>query len=320
MPITQKNFATQAPGYGINSFVTYNPVTDERVRYIEALAGLSDFGIRYPFNNGSSTDSTVSSNSNLAAQVNYYNDLSVTGTAVLSGITSPTFIFAHKVTIASGARISVDGLGGAGGAGGIDGGAAPVTGGSGDMGASTTTDPPQYEYGVSSGGGGGANSNQSTAGARGGRAAGLLLAPAPVNGVGGDGQDGTSEETLKLLGKLVPYSRTHIGGGGGGGGRSQATGFNGGDGGDGGGILYIVCEEWDNEGTVSAKGTAGSAGGSTTAGAGGGGGGGLIVVLCVRSTSEGTFDVAGGAGGASGGAAGDGGDGGAGFYLFLKVE
>lgn len=313
MPITQKNFATQAPGYGINSFVTYNPVTDERVRYIEALAGLSEFGIRYPFNNGSSTDSTVSSNSNLAAQVNYYNDLSVTGTAVLSGITSPTFIFAHKVSIASGARISVDALGGAGGAAGSN-----SDGGKGDMGADTVTDPPQYEYGIAIGGGGGVPSAGSTSGTRGGRASGLYTATL-ASGSGANGAAGSTVETLKLLGKVIKYAQTHIGGGGGGAGRNSSTPNNGGAGGDGGGILYIVCEEWDNAGTVSAAGTDGTTP-NNNAGAGGGGAGGLIVVLCVRSTSEGTFDVSGGLGAINSGAGGDGGNGGDGFYLFQKVE
>lgn len=58
--------ATAAPGYGVFSEVVFNPTTVNAVRFIESLAGISLLGVRFPYNNGSTTDLTVSGTTNIS--------------------------------------------------------------------------------------------------------------------------------------------------------------------------------------------------------------------------------------------------------------
>lgn len=116
-----------------------------------------------------------------------------------------------------------------------------------------------YAFGAGGGGGGNAGSSGGCSGAAGGN-----------GGVGGNG-------------------------GAGGGGETNRIG-TGGAGGRGGGGITVVCAEFDNNGTISANGAAGSNSGQY-AGAGGGGGGGVIVVIANTVLSQGTITVNGGAAG-----------------------
>lgn len=95
------------------------------------------------------------------------------------------------------------------------------------------------------------------------------------------------------------------GGGGGGGSASTTAGRNGGDGGAGGnsgGQLWLMCEQWDNQGLVTCRGKTGHAAdnsGVTNAsdgsgGPGAGGNGGAIKVVTLESINDGTFDVSAG--------------------------
>ena len=124
---------------------------------------------------------------------------------------------------------------------------------------------------------------------------------------------------------LLGASDQIAGGGGGGGGRAHGStpgisissgGVGGGvtagtpgRGGNGGGVIVVLCDDFNNNGTVSARGLG-------AVGAGGGGGGGIVAVLCSTLTRRGTVAVNGGAGGTLG----SGGDaGGNGIDLFYHV-
>ena len=316
----------------------FDPVSKTAIQYIEALAGLSEFGIRFPYNNNSQTDLNVTGTTNLTARVNRYRDITIGATGVLNLQVSPCFLFARSITIVAGGIISIDGQGAPGGTGGAGeptsgAGDAGNEGGSGDLGATDPADPPQYTFGISTGGSGGKGSPSFSGitGGRGGRASGLQLGPTTATTSGSpcpDGQDGATYLATDLLGWALEVYKSHRGGGGGGGGQggqfNVTAGDDGGDGGTGGGMLYICCEEWNNEGEVRARGTAGVDANSPyngSPGAGGGGGGGLIYVRTARSIADGTFDVSGGLGAAcGGGSGGDGGDGGDGIAILNKVE
>ena len=153
--------ATTAPGYGTpQGFLVFDPVSKTAIQYIEALAGLSEFGIRFPYNNNSQTDLNVTGTTNLTARVNRYRDITIGATGVLNLQVSPCFLFARSITIVAGGIISIDGQGAPGGTGGAGeptsgAGDAGNEGGSGDLGATDPADPPQYTFGISPGGGGG---------------------------------------------------------------------------------------------------------------------------------------------------------------------
>ena len=107
-------------------------------------------------------------------------------------------------------------------------------------------------FSENSGGGGGGGSVQGTSGSRGG------------------GNGGISS----------------FGGGGGGGGGASGVGA----GGDGGSVLIIICDRFNNRGTINCSGGVGGA-------EAGGGGGGAIFVLTRESVAQGTLNVGGGAAG-----------------------
>lgn len=94
--------------------------------------------------------------------------------------------------------------------------------------------------------------------------------------------------------------------GGSGAGDGSNTGGGGGGGGGAGGIVYIICDILDNQGTISADGANGGAGGNSSAGntggggGGGGGQGGMVYIIARTVTNLGTITVNGGTGGALG--------------------
>ncbi len=92
----------------------------------------------------------------------------------------------------------------------------------------------------------------------------------------------------------------YLGAGGGSGAAYAGSGYvsYGGAGGAGGGGILIICEIFNNAGTISAAGADGANGsGVHRGGGGGGGGGGLILIDCITLTATGTLNIAGGAGG-----------------------
>jgi len=161
--------ATQAPGYGAFGSVMFNPTADLAIQKIFDVNQLSDFGIKFPFQNGSTTILNQASNTTLSPTkgVLYYDELNLSAGAVVDVGASPCFIFARKITIASGCVLHCDARGGAGGAA-TTGGAGSTTaggtaaagtvgnaGGQGDLGATALTDPPQFYKGIATGGAGG---------------------------------------------------------------------------------------------------------------------------------------------------------------------
>lgn len=94
-------------------------------------------------------------------------------------------------------------------------------------------------------------------------------------------------------------------GGGGGGCYTSDDGRAGGAGGAGGGSIVIICKEFFNSGTVTARGSKGANGVTdinTRIGCGGGGGGGgSIIISATNIVKEGTLSVAGGGGGSPAG-------------------
>src|SRR3990167_7161167 len=169
------------------------------------LAGLYDLGLKFPYNNATTTDLTISAPANLSTTVNYYDVLTVNDTWTIQ--TSPCFIFANTITLGASGIIDADGVGTAGGsaASGSTGGAGGAGGGAGaggsvgtggtagntandgtqaDRGQSNTSYPPQYAYGPATGGDGG----EGGAGGGGGGGGG-------ERGGGGGGGGGGGEDT-----------------------------------------------------------------------------------------------------------------------------
>ena len=97
------------------SYQAFDPVSREFIRAIREVAGMWEFGLRFPYEDGSTLVTTISANTDLTARINRYHTLEITGTAVLTCTLSPTFIFARNITIATGAAISGDGRGAPGG-------------------------------------------------------------------------------------------------------------------------------------------------------------------------------------------------------------
>ena len=189
--------ATQAPGYGSFGNVVFNPTADLAIQKIFDVNQLSDFGIKFPFQNGSTAILNQASNTTLSPTngVLYYDELNISAGAVVDVGASPCFIFARKVSIAAGCVLHCDARGGAGGAAttggagatsqGANGNAGTVgnTGGQGDLGATTVTNPPQFYKGITTGGAGGGS------GASGG-GGGNSGASAQAGGTGAAGKNG----------------------------------------------------------------------------------------------------------------------------------
>lgn len=249
MAIGGRRTATPAPGYGAFSEVVFDPVTVSAVRYIEGIAAFSDLGLKFPFNNGTSTDLTTGSTTlSPVKSVLYYRDLTLNASATVDVGSSPCFIFCRTLTINTGAVLHADGRGASGGAqqngqageaGGIVGGSAPDytrryiknTGdwhpGSNAYYAYNTNTPPRGlgagGAGGSGGGPGGGGGGQGTSGQNGG---GFNYVSLDNCFRGGDGGNGDPSLT-------GAYGGGNSGGGasttGGSGGTSPTAGGNGDD-------------------------------------------------------------------------------------------
>lgn len=194
----------------------------------------------------------------------------------------------------AGTTVGTSGAGGAGAAGGSFG-----NGASGSNGAAVS--------GEGGAGGVGGNAGQGAGGAT-------------TGGSGGNGgvltiryfRNVQPDWKHTAVGTYMPTGTGGGGGAGGGGDNVSVAGRGGGGGGGGGGAILIICDTFNNSGTVSVKGGAGGNGGAGATsnaggGAGGGGGsGGKIMLLANTITAAGTLDVSGGAAGTGSSGAGTG--------------
>ena len=288
--------ATQAPGYGAFGNVVFNPTADIAIQKMFDVNALSDLGIRFPFNNGSTTVTNISGSTTLSPSngVLYYDELNISGGATVDVGASPCFIFARKLTIAAGCVLHSNGRGSAGGSattgpslgagGGRTNGTDGVVGNDGansDYGNTDSTKAPQYSTGITIGaGGGGSGGGGGQAGSIGG------------NNTGGVGKAGGNGGRGSLF---YPGSA-----GGSAGAAGSSAGGNGGDGGNGTAgatkhrlnILSSLIEYYRSHsggagGGSGAAGAVGARGADATSnpgdggnGGAGGNGGGLLVICC----------------------------------------
>lgn len=322
------------------SFFSFDPVAKKFVERVFEVAGIHEFGVRFPFNRDSATDLTVGSDTTIAVKVSNYRDVLVEAGFTLDFTQSPALIFCREFKVEATAIVHADGInsGGADVAGGAAGNSSdglPGTvgndGKNSDRGRTTDASFPQYARGWArgagggGGGGGGADASGRDGGAggnsgKGGRPDGSDEVAAPVRNNGGAGglNGGASPvaggsgaaigvsvfDQIDTLGGLLDFYKTHNGGAGGGAG-----------GGGGGG------------GEQSGAGT--GTGGTSGTGAKGGG---ILIIVCEKFNNlgivraHGEDGVAGSAGsnGVSSGGGGGGGGGGAGgcggLLLVLTVK
>jgi len=324
-------------------------ITSAAYAYHAARADLADKAhIAHPSlfgvfgGDGSDGDITVSSNTDFSALTggadNYY--LQADDFTVESGVTLTVDTgWAHigvKGTCTIHGTIDAIGQGEEGGqAGGTYGGAGRRADGRGDVGFEPSTSARGIDYTshtdlgfgqdtsllqqhpvpfcISGAGGGGGNAGTAAGagggagsyGGRGGPPVGgdaLSLPPDHIRVLtGGSSGDNTTHGHSPVILMLIRYR-----GAGGGGGHSA-------HGGKGGGVIYIECDTFDFDGTLTADG----ADGNTSGPYGGGGGGGGVIVVRAKTiiTSTGVVSVAGGSGGGT-----DAGDGAAGFKDVIQVK
>jgi len=211
--------------------VSYDPVTRTAINFLKEVGGIYEFGVRFPFNNDSTTDLDVTGTTSLTVQLNYYRDITIGASGVLtcdSGL-SPLFIFARNITIAAGGQIDVSDRGPIWVSVPADNGGAAVTGSSSgnpgtvgntglasDKGAATVTVPPQYHEGWATGGSGGG----------GGGGGGGVGDTGGLGGVGGPGGRACGQPSVSGSATTTPPA-------GGTAGAAGAAGSTGGAGGQG---------------------------------------------------------------------------------------
>lgn len=316
--------AVQAPGYGAFGSVQFNPATDRAIQQIREVGGVFALGTRFPFNDGS-TDVVALNTGNLAGGKHTYDTFEINASQTITCTGSPVWIAARKVKLNTGAILTADGKGGTG--------ASPssVAGGASYVNAAS-----YYGLAGGGGGGGGVRVTGTTAAGAGGKGyagataaaggAGVVRAPGATAGNGSAGH--AVRLGFEMLDTFIDVLKDAVGGAGGGSG-GLSVDYDGGQGGNGGGIILITCEVFENDGTIRARGNAGSNGGGAVnddpSGGGGGGGGGLILILCVQRLALGTIQVTGGAGGVGGDGSSGGdlyyaGDGGAGADGVAHIE
>jgi len=143
-----------------------------------------------------------------------------------------------------------------------------------------------------------------------------------------DGEDGLLYGERGGNGRYVnsywsPHNVTATSGGGAGG---VAAGANGSPGVGSGGVLIIMANRIEGNGSLlsiganGGNGTTYRPGGECSAGGGGGSGGGSITLYYLSSSADWPMNVSGGAGGSGAGGAGNGGAGGAGSYRYYSMQ
>lgn len=269
-----------------------------------AGTGTVDFG------DGSDADPNLSTGTTTLSKTMYYNNLTLSGTAVLDAAGYKIYV---KGTLAISGSASIirtpnNGTAGSGGTNG-NGGAAMTNN---DMGAGLAG-----QAGVA-GPAGGLGGTTGAPGNNAGTAVGYGAAGGASGSAGSGGTAGAAGTYTNVPERIVRHDHIYLlayknggqGGAGGAGGAAAALGQGGGGGGggSGGGVIMIFANTFNNTSSVgiTCKGGNGAAGGNATAGnsngggGGGGGGGGQIYIICAVATAIGTLSVAGGALGAGG--------------------
>lgn len=274
------------------------------------------------FGDGSDADPNLSSGTTTLSRDMYYENLTLSGTAVLQPSGYRIFV-RNRLTMTGSARIEADGGAGSGstagaaayasaslvgGAAGADGGAAAANGSA----ASTVQD------GL---GGPGGNGGDGDGGTNSGGAAADLNTP-----TSSDGAAAVRHSPCHLGYVLGSSGLTPIAGGsggGGGGGGASGTGEAGGGGGAPGGVLSICARILTMTAgtTIRANGGSGGAGGGIAngSGGGGGGGGGLGLIATRYRDIAGTVQAIGGSGGPGGTGGSSGTDGTDGTVVYFDL-
>jgi hypothetical protein len=288
--------------------ITVGTITADRIRARQitvnemAFTPISsfNFGLPYPFGDGSDGAVTIASNTNYANNtIKQFTNLTVNAGYTLgcSASANAVLLLFATGTVTINGTISVDGKGGAqntdyvdsyGGSGGGGGGMASGSGGGGSDGGNTI---------VSGGAGGSYDARYPTAGGN------------------GDDIGSTNITYFRLRDDLKRYCLGSWGTGGGEGG--LYPGSTGAAGGHGGGVVIIFADvvSIGATGVITADGANGANASVNNSGGGGGGGGGFIWIVARSYTSSGSVAASGGTGGAGNVDGAAGGDGGAGTVI-----
>ena len=264
------------------------------------------------FGDGSDGDLTSSSGTTTLTRTMYYNNVTLSGTAVVNCNGFKMYV---KGTLAMSGSSSIvrtpnNGTNASGQTNGNGGGVLTAN----DMGTGLGG---QAGVQGASGGifGSGGNAGNNAGSATGYGAAG------GASGAAGSGAAGTAGSYTHVPERIVrhdhllalAYKNGGQGGAGGAGGAASAfgTGGGGGGGGSGGGVLLIFARVINNTSSVGFRclggngGNGGNASGNATGGGGGGGGGGgQIYLVCNTLTALGNYSVAGGSAGNGGNGSG----------------
>ena len=141
MPLRQYTANYYVPGSNPVLTAKYDPATMSRVLTLFGVVGLSDLGHHYPFINGA-TATTPLTTGNLAGGKHEYDTFEITASNTITVTSSPLWIACRRFKINTGGILDLDGIGGAGGAAGIP----------GNAGSNSYTNTSGY-YGLGGGGG-----------------------------------------------------------------------------------------------------------------------------------------------------------------------
>lgn len=289
---------------------------DNNTSLVYGLSWSIPLGLITIFGDGSDGDLTKSSGSVVLSKDMYYNNVSLSGGAVIhNGDASNSFRIFIKGTLTFD-----DGFIASNGTNGSAGGTAKTSGtigGSGNGGSGNTGDGNDGGSITNAcGGKGGKGGNSIGDGGNGGNVSGVSLINGGNNNVSG------SKRVLGTLNRAVLCRNLSLGKicGGSGGGAGGGAGLSGvgGRGGSGASVCFVSARKIINSGgngVFEAKGGNGASGTGSGAG-GGGGGGGLVFIITTTDTlpSGITIDVSGGT------KAGSGSNGGIGDSLILNIN
>lgn len=289
------------------------------ITYLYGLSSISAAGGTF----GDGSDGNISLNSGITtlSRTMYYNNLTLSGTAILSTNGFKIFVLGTLTLSGSASIVRIPNNGGnaTGQTAGVGGSALIAN----DMGAGLAG-----QNGVN-----GVNGGLGGASGVPGIAAGSAVGYGGAGGAGGTSGSGTggaagtyTHVPERVVRQdhiyLLAYKLGGLGGASGGAGPSPALGTSGASGGagSGGGVVMIFATNFNNTSSIgiTAKGGNGGNGGNATGGAAaggsgsGGGGGGMVYVVSLEIINLGTINVSGGIGGTGGSGLGAGSAGGSG--------
>jgi len=256
-------------------------------------------------------------------QVPHYHDVTVQNGGTLTahawnGSTGGIVAFKANgiVTIASGGKIDVSGLGYVGGTSSV--GSAPGNGQFGKQGEGTSGPGGGATKSPNGNGGGGGQGNEGGDGGGGGGNATAGTSGNTRFNIGDGGSGGSQSGNAAL--SLVTFGGA--GGSGGGEGNSNSSSVSG-AGGNGGGVVILFVRNLQVNGSIYAKGFNGGNATRVEEGSGGGGGGagGSIVIKALQAAlGTNLINASGGSGGAKGNPSGGAGDGGGGSLGRIHID